>query len=166
MVSSHVVISVSVGMMVFLALHVLIWRCRPSDSPRIFLLELLAGAGTLVSLGLALGLSGFQLFDLCTVLWIDVFFVILYTFFYAGLSRSVSITLMARLFTSGNSRLDLNTLVQEYNESSRFEDRIRLMEHSGFLSVLPDCVWLTPKGFALARGARLLGRVLGDGLRG
>ena len=130
------------------------------------MLEFLAGAATLSSLWVDLSLSGFNVFDLCAVLWIDIFFVVLYTFFYAGLSRSVSVTLLSRLFTIRESSLDFDALLEEYDRSSRFEDRIHLMEESGLVSVSGNSVHLTSKGFALARGAKLLGGVFGDGLRG
>lgn len=119
-----------------------------------------------ISLLVSLGIAGFNGFELCAVLWIDSFAVVLYMFVYAGLARSVSVTILSRLIECGGRPLDFDTLVGEYALSSRFDDRIQLMEKNGLVRFAADSVTLTKKGFALARAAKGLGEVFGSGLRG
>lgn len=164
--NSSIVGAVAAGMTTFLLLHVVIWRAAPSNSPRILLLGLLAAVGILVSLLVGLLLAGLNAFVLCAVLWIDLFAVILYMFVYAGLARSVSVTLLSRLLRCGDQPLDFNALVEEYSSSSRFDDRIRLMHRSGLVRLSENSVALTGRGSALARWAKLMGQVVGGGLEG
>jgi hypothetical protein len=166
MVAGDVVNSVAAGIAAFLVLHVVIWRASPSNSPRILLLALLAGVGVVVSLLVDVLAGGFNGFELCAVLWIDIFAIIFYMFVYAGVARSVSVTLLSRLLKCQDRPLDFHTLVEEYTLSSRFEDRIRLMEKNGLVRLGEGAVRLTWQGLALARGAKVLGQVLGDGLKG
>jgi len=166
MVAGHVVASVAAGVAAFLVLHVVIWRALPSNSPRILLLALLAVVGVVISLIVNLLVGEINGFELCAVLWIDIFAIIFYMFVYAGVARSVSVTLLSRLLDCHNRPLDFHTLVEEYTSSSRFEDRIRLMEKNGLVRLGEDSVRLTWQGLALARGAKVLGQVLGDGLKG
>ena len=166
MVFGSVSNSVLVGMVTFLVLHLYIWRVWPSNSPRIFILGILAGVGVVVSFLINILQNGLNGFELCSVLWIDIFAIIFYVFVYAGLARSVSITLLSRLLGCENGFLDFNTLIMEYTSTSRFDDRIQLMENSGLVLVSKESVTLTRKGFVMAKVARALGQVLGEGLKG
>ena len=120
----------------------------------------------LVSIGINLLLSGLNAFELCTVLWIHFSLVIFYMFLYVHLARSVSVTLVSWLYRSGDQGLKVETLVQRYSASSRFEDRIQVMHDGGLLHLTQNTATLTPKGRLLALVSELLGRALGEGLKG
>lgn len=164
--TASLVVSVAAGIMVFLLLHVTIWRCAPDNSPRILLLGLLTAVGVVVSVLIDMVLGKGNGLELCAVVWIDASLGAFYIVFYSALARSVSITLLARLLYCGAQPLPLEALVDEYASSSRFEDRIRMMHESGFAQLSANSVTLTDKGFRLARWAKVLGRVLGSGLEG
>lgn len=159
-------VSVAAGVMVFLLLHVTIWRCAPDNSPRIMLLGLLTAVGIVVSVLIDMVLGKGNGLELCAVVWIDFSLGAFYIVFYSALARSVSITLLARLLYCGTQPLALDALVDEYASSPRFEDRIRLMHESGLTRLSVNSVRLTDKGFRLARWAKVLGRVAGNGLEG
>jgi len=161
-----VAVSVMVGMSVFLALHLILWRAHPSQAPRIGLLAWLAVIG-LGSCGLTLWLvRGVDLIELTAALWIMTLLVVLYFFVYAAIARSVSVTLLARLSRSGSGTLDFETLLQDYLASAHFEDRLRLMHQSRLIRLSAEVVTLTPRGRALSRGTRLLSRLACGELRG
>ena len=150
---------------IFLVTHVAVWRTLPSGSPRIGLLSGLAATGVVISL-LTVLLVGGLLPELFAVASIDFLLVVLYLFVYAGVARSVSLTLVARLLVEPGHTVAFGTLLDEYTSSSRFEDRLRLMGESGLLLISGDRVDLTVKGVRMARWARFLGRTVGDGLVG
>jgi hypothetical protein len=164
-VTDSVAVSVAAGIVAFLLLHVTIWRWAPDNSPRIVLLGLLAVAGLAVSAA-ADGMLGGNSLEVCAVLWIDAFLAVFYVIFYSALARSVSLTLLARMLSSGAQPLSVDALVREYASSPRFEDRIRVMHASGLAQLSPNSVRLTDKGARLARWAKALGRVAGGGLEG
>jgi hypothetical protein len=157
--------SIAAGIVSFLLLHVAIWRLAPDNSPRIMLLGLLAMVGIAVSALTDVMLGGSGL-EVCAVLWIDMFLGVFYTIFYSALARSVSLTLLSRVLSSGVQPLSLDALVNEYAASPRFEDRIRVMQEIGFAQLSANSVRLTDKGFRLARCIKALGRVMGSGLEG
>ena len=99
---TRIVASVIIGMAVFFLLHVGIWRMAPSNVPRMFLLGRLAAMSVAVSLLAEWLWGGFDAVALCTVLWIDAFWITLYFFIYAGLVRSVSLTLLSRMVQCGD----------------------------------------------------------------
>ena len=158
--------SVLVGMGAFLLLHLWLWRARPSQAPRIVLLGCL-GLGGIVAAGVSYRLlGGGDGVGLCAVVWTILFLVIAYVFVYAGIARSVSLTLLTRLLESGNRPMEVERVVEEYAASSRFEDRIRVMQATGLVERSGTTVRLTRKGGRWARGAQRVGRWLGDGLKG
>jgi len=159
-------VAVFIGLAIFLGSHVVIWKRMPSNTPRIFLLAGLGIVGIGMSVLAGVILSGFSLLRLSFVVWVDLFFVILYMFIYAGISRSVSLTILSRLHEIEGEYLEFDSVISEYGESSRFEERIRLMEDSGFLELSNDKVALTQKGTFLARGATFLSWILGTRLQG
>jgi hypothetical protein len=164
--ASVVLGSVALGAVLFLLLHVVIWRAFPSNDPRILSLGGLGlvGIGTsILSLAFLRSLNLVAFFD---VVAFDLFWAILYLFVYAGLSRSVSITLLARLLESGPRAVDLGILSKEYSESSRFEDRIQLMHENGLLQIKGNSVKFTTKGLRLARGSQWLSHILSSSLDG
>ena len=161
-----VLASVGVGMGLFLALHVVLWRANPSTSPRMGLLAWLAILGTAGSLLTHRLLGGLDVVELCAVAWIDLFVVIAYFFVYAGLSRSVSVTLLAQLARDGAGALDFEALLRAYLALAHFEDRLRLLHRSRLVRFSGDAVTLTPRGWALSRGARWLSRLTCGELRG
>lgn len=163
---SSVMPSVLAGLSVFLVLHVLLWRARPSNAPRILLLTGLAGVGMAVSGWTGVMTNGWQAIEVCAAMWITGFGLTVYFFVYAGVARSVSVTLLARLRHSRTEPVALETLVKDYATSTRFHDRIRLMDHAGLLRVEGDSVRLTPRGRALSHGVRMLTRLTCGALQG
>ena len=159
-------VAVTIGLAIFLGSHVLIWKRMPLDTPRIFLLAGLGIFGIGMSILADIILSGFSLLRLSFVVWVDLFFVILYMFIYAGIARSVSLTILSRIYEIEGNFLEFDSAILEYGESSRFEERISLMEDSGFLELTNDKVTLTPKGTFLAQGATFLSWILGTRLQG
>ena len=154
-----------IGMTVFLGSHLAVWRILPSDKPRMAVLALLALLGILVSVMTSILMSGLNLFVLSAVLWIQALGIVSYFFFYAGLSRSVSVTLLTRLLRE-DSAVEFDELVNEYIASSRFEDRVRLLEESGLVEVWDDGVRLTRRGARMGRWSQRLGGLIGSGLEG
>lgn len=165
-IGSSVFLSVFMGMVFFLIPHILVWRVNPANTPRIKLLGLLAVVGVALSVGIDLVFVGINPTELTAVLWIDLFVVTAYFFFYCGIVRSVSVTLLARLLQVSGEPIDFESLVREYASSSCFEDRIKLMEKSGFVRYSDGIVHLTPRGSALARWTKKMSRMIGDGLKG
>ena len=158
--------AVALGFLAFFFSHVVLWRRRPSNSPRIFLLAGLAGGGMVVSsFFYSLAASRFNGAVLCAILWTDLFFMIAYVFFYAGAARSVSVTLLTRILESG-APVKFQTLLEEYVSSGRFEDRIRLMETIGLMRTSGENVMLTPVGFSCARTLQKAARLLVAPLEG
>lgn len=160
------VVSVAIGGVVLLLLHVMVWRWAPDNSPRVILLGLLTTIGILISGVIDAVLTNGDSLEVCAVVWIAVSLGVFYIIFYVGLARSVSLTLLARLRGCGAQSLPLNALVDEYASSSRFEDRIRVMHKTGLAQLSADSVNLTDKGFKLARWAKVLGRAAGIGVEG
>ncbi len=163
---SSVTPSVLAGVSAFFVLHVLVWRARPSNAPRIFLLTGLALAGMMVSGWTSAAGNGWRAVEACATLWITGFCLTLYFFVYAGVARSVSVTLLARLRRSRTEPVALETLVNEYATSTRFHDRVQLMRRTGLLRVEGDRVHLTPRGRALSQCVRTLTRLSCGELRG
>jgi len=108
---------------------------------------------------------GFKLTELCAVVWVDTFVIVFYLFVYAGVARSVSLTLLAQLSASTGS-VNMDRLVADYLASSRLRDRIELMRASGLVRVTGDVVALTRRGARVAQGASLLSRLTCGDLRG
>lgn len=159
-------VSVIAGMAVFFILHLILWRAAPSQAPRIGLLTWLAVIG-LGSCGLTRWVvGGADLIELTAALGSMTFLVILYFFIYAAIARSVSVTLLVRFLRSSSSALDFEALLEAYQASAQFEDRLRLMHHSGLVRLSGNTVTLTPRGRALSRGARTLCRLTCGDLRG
>ena len=159
-------LSVLIGMAAVVILHVAIWRMAPSPDPRLGLLWRLTLGGVGLSV-LANGfLTGFNSPDLCAVLWIDALVIAGYFFVYAGVARSVSMTLLSRLLRCPGGSLDVETLVNEYVTSSRFEDRVEHMRRIGLLNVSGDILTLTPKGAAVSRGVKVLSTLTCSDVRG
>lgn len=161
-----IVISVAVGVVAFLTAHVIVWRAFPSDAPRIGLLAALSAGGIALSAAVQVLQRDLALIELYAVFSVDVLLAVLYLFIYAGISRSVSVTLIARLHAHRDAGLDFRTLLEEYAASSRFEDRLRLMATSGLLRLEGESALLTRRGTRLARCAKVLARALGTELSG
>lgn len=150
-----------------MGLHIALWRAAPSNTPRIRLLGILGLAGLVASGAIVVMVQGWDLYALTAAIWINTFCVTLYVFFYAGLSRSVSVTVLERLLASPTHRADFATLVADYSASARFEDRVRLMDHTGLVTIdSSGTVVATLKGIRLGRAAQFLGRSVGGGLHG
>jgi hypothetical protein len=161
-----VALAVAIAMLAFFCAHIGIWRWKPSGQPRAFLLSFLAAVAITVSEAVLFAL-GWELLQLAVaVLWINIFWIVLYFFFYAGIARSVSVTLLARLRQTGRTPTTFAALSQEYLNSSRFEDRLELMMKIGLVVRSEGAYCLTSKGRRFARGACVLSRLLSDGLEG
>lgn len=157
--------SVAAGIALFVVLHVTIWRAAPSNAPRILLLGLLAGVGTLTSVGVSVATTGASA-NVWIALWIDSFIFVCYAFVYAGVARSVSVTLLGRVRQAGARPLQLSTLADEYAESSRFEDRLDLMHRSGLVAMSGDVVTITPHGHRVARWTERASRAIASRMEG
>ena len=166
MMMSGVFSTLAVATALFLTVHVAVWRRRPSNAPRILLLASIAGASMAAVVVVRVLSGGLGTLDLCAVLWIYAFLIVAYLFLYAGISRSVSVTLLERIQQAGGKQVEIATLVTEYATSSLFEDRVRLMHDSGMVSLSGGVVTLRRKGAIVARCAQALSRVIGSELRG
>lgn len=164
--SASFLTSVGAGAVFFLLLHVGIWRAVPDNSPRMTLLGvlMLVGIGASLAVDAALGIrDGLELW---AVAWTGASLGVIYIIFYSGVARSVSLTLLARVLRDGTRPVRLSDLVQEYEASARFEDRIRLMHESDLIRLSGDMAALTDRGVRLARWSRGLSRIIGNGLEG
>jgi len=161
-----IALSVLAGMAAIIILHVAIWRMGPSSDPRFGLLGWLALGGVGISIFANGFLAGFNGSDLCTVVWIDALAITCYFFVYAGVARSVSITLLSRLLRCPGGSLDVETLVNEYAASSRFEDRVEVMRKTGLIRVAGRTATLTPKGTAVSQGVKVLSAMTCSDVRG
>lgn len=158
--------SVVAGLGVFFLLHITLWRAKPSNAPRILLLTGLAGVGLVSSGVMALVMSGGAAVEVCAALWLTGFFLTVYFFVYAGVARSVSVTLLSRLLHNRKEPVEFGALLDEYAASTRFQDRIRLMHQTGLLRITGDLVSLTPMGRAFSHGVKILTRLACGELQG
>ncbi len=166
MMNSAVCETVIYGALAAGALHLLVWRARPSNDPRIGLLCLLGAIGWAFSIGLYAVRWGGDRIAIAAVTFHFVFIVIAYLFFYAGLARSVSITLLGRLLTAPDKTLSFDVLADEYEKSDLFDDRIRLLDTLDLVEVRGETIRLSGKGRLLTDTARRLCGVLGGTIEG
>jgi hypothetical protein len=161
-----ILLSILTGSFLFLILHISLWRLRPSNSPRVFLLASLAGIGLLGS-GITLySLEGVNAFDAFVVFGTGFFMVNIYFAMYGALARSVSVSLVTRLLEGGNSPLDFDTVLKEYDTSGKFEERIQVMHDAGLVTLSGDTVRMTARGRLLSWTAEQLARLITEGLEG
>ena len=157
--------SVLSGLGVFLIAHLVLWRARASNAPRLGLLAWLAMIGVAVSIIVQGTLEWGDALQLTSVIWIDLLGIIAYLFVYAKIVRSVSLTLLAQLARDGET-VTFEALARDYLASAKFEDRIRLMEAHRFVRCENGAVRITPRGVRLARWASRVGALIGPGLQG
>jgi hypothetical protein len=165
-VTGSFLLAVATAMATLFVLHVAIWRLRPANSPRMTLLFLLVCVSTGISLLVDLVIGQGGVLEAWAVLWTDLSLAVFYVIVYSVLARSVSVTLLGRMLQEGCNRITIEELVKEYESSSRFEDRVRLLCNSGLARLSQDSLVLTAKGFRLARCAKAVGAVIGRGLEG
>ena len=163
---TNVVFSILLGSFLFLLLHICLWRLRPSNSPRLFLLIGLGALGTMASEIIFGIVQGFKLLEFITILGVSTFLFNAYLMIYSVLARSVSVTILTGLRLRENSRVDFESLLKEYLSSPRFDERIEVMHDSGLVNVLGNRVALTAKGRLLARTAEVFARFFSIGLEG
>ncbi|MCG3205124.1 MAG: hypothetical protein KCHDKBKB_01841 [Elusimicrobia bacterium] len=145
----NIVIESVFGFVLFLIVHVFLWRKKPSNEPRIILLSIVMFS-TLLGLGLfSSNRSDGNINHIFTVLCFEIFLFTLYAYFYSGICRSVSITLLTQLMKSPT--LNIESLTQEYARSSRFEDRLVVMEQMGVLKISNGNAQLTQQGNIITR---------------
>ena len=161
-----VFLSAKVGMILFFLLHLSIWMGMPSNQPRILLLSFLWGAGAVFSLAVYNCFFQANGIGVVSIIWIDFFTLVAYLFVYAGVARSVSLTLLSKLASAPDGTRSAPSLVDEYLLSQRFGDRIRLMRAAGLVEISGDTASLTGKGRLLALTAGSLGRLFGGQLQG
>lgn len=154
------------GTGVFLILHFLWWRWRPSTDPRMVLLWSFGALGIVSTMGLFFRRHDLDVTTAASLIWINGLLIVLYTFFYAGICRSVSVTLLSRLLESRDRPVPFDALVETYVESSRFCDRLDLMARSGLVTLADGKVQLTRKGRRSALLIKNLSRWLGVTLEG
>jgi len=161
-----VAISVSAGFAVFLAAHLALWRRQPSNDPRMGRLAALALLGVAITAAVHRALAGAEVVGVCAALWFETALLVGYFFVYAGLARSVSVTLLDCVRRAPGGRAPFGTLLEGYQRSSRFTDRISLMQRSGLVRVSGGAVSLTPRGAAFVRGIETLQRLAYATLQG
>ena len=148
--------AVLIGMVMFLGMHLILWRHQVSERPRLGQLGVLAIIGIGITLADIIWQAGWNTPLLIAGLWIDLFIVISYFAVYALLVRSVSITLLSRLRRAPGESVLFESLVHDYSDSAQFESRVRVMDASGFVRLSPDAVELTPRGAWVAQSARVI----------
>jgi hypothetical protein len=154
------------GIFFFQAMHVLIWRWRPSHSPRIYLMTVLMAVSLLASVIFHSMFWPADPAEQFAIVSVGICAEMGYLYFYSGLARSVSLTILARLSGKGQPMLSLSNLVDDYLQSSRFEDRLEVMRQSGWITVTDGLVRLTERGRLVARGVRFISTLLCGGLEG
>lgn len=161
------IVSVLIGFFSTYVAHVLYWRAKPSYFPRIYLLSVMMAAGVLLGC-LTYGLlSGFDIEMMFVSAAVVSFLHCGYLYFYCGICRSVSLTLLWRLWQAGDKPVALKVLTDEYSASSRFEDRLDVMRASGAIEIVDkDRVILTPHGKRVAFAVRIISKTLSGGLEG
>lgn len=137
------------------------WRLIPSDSPRILPFCLWSGMSLLFVIVLGTTLN-YDLAALAAIVLVQAAFIFWYFFFYTGIARSVSLTLLIEL-SLGFSE---NEVRQRYEKSTRFEERIELLANLGWVYREDGFVVLTPKGKQMAKGLKFWSHFLGNGLKG
>jgi hypothetical protein len=159
-------IAVGMGFAAFLAAHLALWRRQPSRDPRMGLLATLALAGLGIVAAAHRALAGRDVVGLCAALWIEIALFIGYFFLYAGVARSVSVTLLDCVRRAPSGLVPFEALLDAYQRSSRFADRITLMQRSGLVRVSGGAVSLTRRGAAFVRGVEALRRLAYAELQG
>lgn len=162
--ATEVVFPLAIGLVVFFALHVGLWRSAPSNRPRVGRLAGIAGVALAISVAGSVWRSAGITLAIWPIVWVEAFVIVLYVFVYAGLARSVSATLLARIQTSGRIRFD--HFAAEYAASSRFEDRLQLLHDVGLVKISEVGVTLTDRGARLARICEWAARVTASRLEG
>ncbi|PCI38401.1 MAG: hypothetical protein COB53_04810 [Elusimicrobia bacterium] len=147
-------------------LHVVVWRVRPSNDPRIGLLCLLGGFGWAFAVGLYVVRWGGDRVAVAAVTFDFIFLIIAYLFFYAGLSRSVSITLLGQLLQAPDQQIGFDVLAGAYEKSDRFDDRIRLLNNLNLVEISGENIRLSGRGKVLTDTARGLCGLLGGTIEG
>ena len=152
------------GIFFFLMIHIFLWRVFPSNNPRMLLLFFLAFTGTICSIFVHLLFFNTDIISVVSTIWLDVFFIISYLFLYAGLSRSVSLTLLEKISIAKSA--DFDSLVKDYESSIRFLDRMELMKKNEYINISNNMVTIRPKGRKLIKLTRFFGRLIGVSLEG
>ena len=148
-------------------LHILIWRLFPSNHPRFGILGWILLVGYLVSVAVDAYLSGLAPSEQYVIFGLHFFFDVGYVlFFYPGISRSVSVTLMAWLLESDDGVMSLDEINQRYGSSSRFEDRVQMLHDHHFLRFENGSATLRAKGRFIGWMCEVAGRILGTGMEG
>ena len=166
MTGSLLGISLAAGVIVGLGLHLAVWRARPSTRPRIRLLAGLAALSLAASVATYALLGGRSGVELCALLWIETFLMIAYFFVYAGVARSVSVTILSSVLRAPDGQVRFAELLDSYERSSRFADRLALMAEHGLVEIRGQRVSLAPRGAALSRVVSLLNRLTATELQG
>lgn len=159
-------ISLISGLLVFSALHLLLWRRRVSNAPRMKLLFSISLVAVAVCAAVAWLLGERSPAAYYLLLTSVAFLLTAYAFFYAGTSRSVSITILGYLLESPQAPVGIESIQQKYNGTGRFKDRIRDLESGGFVRMVESQPTLTPLGRQLALSAQRLAGIIGRTLEG
>lgn len=159
-------IPVFLAALFFFGVHFVAWRFWPSPHPRISHLLVLGMLSCVLALLLALQLTTLLSVECLALSGLQFLIVIGYIFFYAGIARSVTVTMLIRFLEQGNHAMDFNEFIREYNESTRFSDRLILMEKLGLITINGPQTILTPRGSFTARWVGRLNLWLGIQLEG
>ena len=163
---TNVILSILSAGVLFFALHISLWRFKPSNSPRVFLIIAL-GTLCVAAAGVEFAIvHGFQFPELFTILAACLFLFNAYFMVYNVLVRSVSVTILIGLRSREHSREDFGALLKDYLSSPRFDERVQVMHDSGLVNISGNRVALTAKGKVLARAAESMARLFSIGLEG
>ncbi len=89
-----------------------------------------------------------------------------YLMFYAFVDRSLSIRVNVEIYDAGNAGLTYDELMARYNPEQSYLRRLEILRHAGFLSLVGDRYFITPKGARLAKAVRFLKNLYKLGLGG
>lgn len=163
---SSILLAEATGFGAFLVAHLWMWSRKSSSDPRIGRIMTLMAAGWIVSIAVYSFLEQLSAESFYVLTGISAGIYVLYLYFYSGICRSVSVTLLIHIDDARSKIVSFPALVSDYTSSSRFEDRIDVMRRAGFVDVNASGVELTPKGKKAAKTIRIASSIICGGLEG
>lgn len=120
--------------LIFMTLHIILWRILPSAKKGLFLKILLSVLSTSLFVGLSKIIDSPINFEHLLYTFSGHFFlVMLYLHLYVGIDRSVSIRVLGELVKAPEKKLTLEQLEVIYPQKHMFSHRIETMLQNGWL---------------------------------
>ena len=140
------------ALLLFLCVHVLLWRAVRLKGKGFFMLVILAVISFSVAclfclVFLRLPVRSHVVMSISFYLLL----MMLYLHFYTGILRSVSIRILEELQRSPSRRLSLSQLDVVYSKQGMIEDRVVLLVKTGWLTEKDIRLTCTPSGSRMAR---------------